>query len=130
MQRNERAGYAGSLAAANPGLSGRFHFWLGGSGRRYATTRYAPGAVPPYDLAVALFLKREAEGLRVLEIAANLTGSVAPEGTDEIHVHVVERVEALAFAHRDLRALVDGSLRPKPVSTGDKIIRFYPRHAA
>jgi hypothetical protein len=130
MQRLDRAGYAGSLAAANPGLSGRFHFWLGGSGRRYATTVYAPDKVPPYDLAVALFVKREAEGPRVLAISAGLAAETAPEGTDEIHIHMVERVEALAFAHRDLRSLIESDSRPKPVVTGEKIIRFYPRHAA
>lgn len=129
MQRFDRAGYAGSLAATrNPALSDRFQFWRGGSGRRYAVSVYPPDEQPPYDLAVSLYIRLGADGPEVLGISAGLIGEQAPEGTDEVHVHVVERIEALAFAHRDLRALLETRSLPAPKE--EKVIRFYPRHAA
>jgi hypothetical protein len=130
MSRFERAKYAGSLAATKlPGLSGRFHFWFGGSGRRYPVSVYAPAAVPPYDLAISLYVKRSVEGLMVIAISAGLADGPAPAGTDEVHVHVVERVEALAFAHRDLRDLLSDSNAPASVPEGT-LLPFTPQRAA
>lgn len=132
MSRFERAKYAGTLAATKfPGLSSRFHFWFGGSGRRYPVSVYAPAAVPAYDLAVSLYVKRSAEGPQVLAISAGLANDAAPAGTDEVHVHVVERVEALAFAHRDLRDLVSDANAPGDTPDGEgELLPFTPRRAA
>ena len=132
MSRFERAKYAGSLAATKlPGLSSRFHFWFGGSGRRYPVSVYAPAAVPPYDLAISLYVKRSAEGPKVFAISAGLADEPAPAGTDEVHVHVVERVEALAFAHRDLRDLLSDLNAASDAPDGDgALLPFTPRHAA
>ncbi|MCW5681845.1 MAG: hypothetical protein KF794_13715 [Xanthobacteraceae bacterium] len=133
MQRFERAGYAGALAATkNPALSGRFRFWCGGSGRRYAVSVYAPGEVPPYDLAVSLYVKHAEVGPQVIAIAAGLPGDPAPKDADEVHVHLVGRIEALAFAHRDLRALLGGNAPGNAPSgaPGDNVIPFNPRRAA
>jgi hypothetical protein len=132
MSRFERAKYAGSLAATKlPGLSSRFHFWFGGSGRRYPVSVYAPAAVPPYDLAISLYVKRSAEGPAVIAISAGHADEPAPAGTDEVHVHVVERVEALAFAHRDLRDLLCDANLPSGAPDGDgTLLPFTPRRAA
>lgn len=135
MTRIERAKYAGELAATRfPDLTGRFQFWCGGSGRRYATSRYLPGQTPAYDLAVSLYVKRTEAGPKVIAIAAGLADQAAPADADEVHVHLVERVEALAFAHRDLRALLDGGNAPgaAPESTPffSNVIPFTPRRAA
>lgn len=134
MTRFERAKYAGALAATRfPELAGRFQFWCGGSGRRYAASRYLPGQTPAYDLAVSLYVKRTAAGPQVIAIAAGPADQAAPAEADEIHVHVVERIEALAFAYCDLRALLDGGNTPKNAPTGapdGNVIPFSPRHAA
>jgi hypothetical protein len=130
MSRFERAKYAGSLAATKlPGLSSRFHFWFGGSGRRYPVSVYAPAAVPPYDLAISLYVKRSAEGPTVIAISAGHADEPAPAGTDEVHVHVVERVEALAFAHRDLRELL-GDANVASGARDGTLLPFTPRRAA
>lgn len=134
MTRFERAKYAGELAATKfPDLAGRFQFWCGGSGRRYATSRYAPGRTPAYDLAVSLYVKQTPEGPKVVAISAGLASEAAPVEADEVHVHVVERIEALAFAHRDLRALLDGGNIPGDASLGapdTNVLPFTPRRAA
>lgn len=130
MSRFERAKYAGSLAATKlPGLSSRFHFWFGGSGRRYPVSVYAPAAVPPYDLAISLYVKRSVEGPTVIAISAGHADEPAPAGTDEVHVHVVERVEALAFAHRDLRDLLSDGNMQAGVPEGT-LLPFTPQRAA
>ncbi len=134
MTRFERAKYAGELAATRfPDLASRFQFWCGGSGRRYATSRYAPGQTPAYDLAISLYVKRTAEGPKVIAISAGPADQAAPADTDEVHVHVVERIEALAFAHRDLRALLDddhASGDAPSEAPASNIIPFTPRRAA
>jgi hypothetical protein len=131
MTRFERAKYAGQLAATKfPDLAGRFQFWCGGSGRRYATSRYAPGQTPAYDLAVSLYVKQTPEGPQVIAIAAGAANQLAPEEADEVHVHVVERIEALAFAHHDLRVLIDNGNAPGNAPGGDNIVPFNPRRAA
>ena len=134
MQRFERAKYAGQLAATKfPDLAGRFQFWCGGSGRRYATSRYAPGQTPAYDLAVSLYVKQTGEGPKVIAISAGIANDTAPMDADEVHVHVVERIEALAFAHRDLRALLDGDHLPGDTPQGaadSNVLPFSPRRAA
>ena len=56
-----QSGYAGALEARHPILAGRFHFWRGASGRRYAVTRYALGQVPAYENAVVLFVRRRGD---------------------------------------------------------------------
>jgi hypothetical protein len=130
MTRFERAKYAGELAATKyPDLAGRFQFWCGGSGRRYAASRYLPGQAPAYDLAVSLYVRKTREGPRVIAISAGQANEPAPAGTDEVHVHVVERIEALAFAHRDLRALLDGDTAPGNAPDGN-VVPFNPRRAA
>lgn len=130
MSRFERAKYAGALAATKfPGLSSRFHFWFGGSGRRYAVSVYAPADVPPYDLAVSLYVKQGPDGPQVIAMSAGLANELAPAGIDEVHVHVVERVEALAFAHRDLRDLLSDGNAPSGTPDGT-LLPFTPRHAA
>jgi hypothetical protein len=130
MTRFERAKYAGELAATKyPDLAGRFQFWCGGSGRRYAASRYLPGQTPAYDLAVSLYVQKTREGPRVIAISAGQADEPAPAGTDEVHVHVVERIEALAFAHRDLRALLDGDTAPRNAPDGN-VVPFNPRRAA
>lgn len=131
MTRIDRAKYAGELAATRfPDLTGRFQFWCGGSGRRYATSRYLPGQTPAYDLAVSLYVKRTEAGPKVIAIAAGLADQAAPADTDEVHVHLVERIEALAFAHRDLRALLDGGTAPEGTTACNNVIPFTPRRAA
>lgn len=132
MQRFERAKYAGELTATKfPDLAGRFQFWCGGSGRRYATSRYLPGQTPAYDLAVSLFVKQTREGPRVVAISAGQANEAVSIDADEVHVHVVERIEALAFAHRDLRVLIDGGTGDAPSGAPDRnIIPFNPRRAA
>jgi hypothetical protein len=131
MTRIERAKYAGELAATRfPDLAGRFQFWCGGSGRRYATSRYMPGQAPAYDLAVSLYVKRTQAGPQVIAISAGHANDPAPADADEVHIHVVERLEALAFAHRDLRSLVDGAPGSAPDGTPDNVIPFTPRRAA
>ena len=133
MQRFERAKYAGQLAATkSPDLASRFQFWCGGSGRRYATSRYAPGQTPAYDLAVSLYVKKTPEGPKVIAIAAGAANQPAPDEADEVHVHVVERIEALAFAHHDLRVLIEGGTAPghAPDGAPDNVLPFSPRHAA
>jgi hypothetical protein len=132
MTRFERAKYAGELAATKyPDLAGRFQFWCGGSGRRYATSRYLPGWTPAYDLAVSLYVKQTREGPKVIAISAGQANDGAPADADEVHVHVVERIEALAFAHRDLRALLDGGTGNAPSGAPDgNILPFNPRRAA
>jgi hypothetical protein len=134
MQRFERAKYAGQLAATKfPDLASRFQFWCGGSGRRYATSRYAPGQTPAYDLAVSLYVKQTAEGPKVIAISAGPANDAAHDGADEVHVHVVERIEALAFAHRDLRALLDDGNLPGDTPQGaadSSVVPFNPRRAA
>jgi hypothetical protein len=130
MQRFERAKYAGELTATKfPDLAGRFQFWCGGSGRRYATSRYLPGQTPAYDLAVSLYVKQTREGPKVIAISAGQANETAPAGADEVHIHVVERIEALAFAHRDLRVLIDGGTAPGDAPDSN-IIPFNPRRAA
>jgi hypothetical protein len=135
MTRIDRAKYAGELAATKfPDLTGRFQFWCGGSGRRYATSRYLPGQTPAYDLAVSLYVKRTEAGPKVIAIAAGLADQTAPADADEVHVHLVERIEALAFAHRDLRVLLDGGnapgTAPEGTTTSSNVIPFIPRRAA
>jgi hypothetical protein len=130
MQRFERAKYAGQLPATKfPDLAGRFQFWCGGSGRRYATSRYAPGQTPAYDLAVSLYVKQTGEGPKVIAIAAGAANQPAPDEADEVHVHVVERIEALAFAHHDLRVLIESSNAPSGAPDGN-VYPFNPRRAA
>lgn len=130
MQRFERAKYAGQLAATKfPDLAGRFQFWCGGSGRRYATSRYLPGQTPAYDLAVSLYVKQTDEGPKVIAISAGQANEGSPVAADEVHVHVVERIEALAFAHRDLRGLLDSSNASSGAPDGN-VYPFNPRHAA
>jgi hypothetical protein len=133
MTRFERAKYAGELAATKfPDLAGRFQFWCGGSGRRYATSRYLPDRTPAYDLAVSLYVKQTNDGPKVIAIAAGAANQPAPDQADEIHVHVVERVEALAFAHHDLRVLIESETVPgnAPDGAPDNIVPFNPRRAA
>jgi hypothetical protein len=132
MTRFERAKYAGELAATKfPDLAGRFQFWCGGSGRRYATSRYLPGQAPAYDLAVSLYVKQTGQGPKVIAISAGLADDTAPSGADEVHVHVVERIEALAFAHRDLRALIGSDMGDAPSGAPDgTVLPFNPRRAA
>lgn len=132
MQRFERAKYAGQLAATKyPDLAGRFQFWCGGSGRRYATSRYTPGQTPAYDLAVSLFVKQTREGPKVIGISAGHANDAAPMDADEVHVHVVERIEALAFAHRDLRALLEDGTGNAPSGAPDgNVFPLNPRRAA
>ena len=134
MTRFERAKYAGELAATKfPDLASRFQFWCGGSGRRYATSRYLPGQTPAYDLAVSLYVKRTRQGPKVIAISAGHADDAPPADADEIHVHVVERIEALAFAHRDLRALLEGGDAADNAAAGaseSNVVRFNPRRAA
>lgn len=134
MTRFERAKYAGALAATKfPDLAGRFQFWCGGSGRRYATSRYLPGQMPAYDLAVSLYVRQTAGGPKVIGIAAGRADQPAPAEAEEVHVHVVERIEALAFAYCDLRALLGGGNAPEnpPADASDgNVIPFSPRRAA
>lgn len=134
MTRFERAKYAGGLAATKfPDLAGRFQFWCGGSGRRYATSRYLPGRTPAYDLAVSLYVRQTSEGPKVIAIAAGRADQPAPAEAEEVHVHVVGRIEALAFAYCDLRALLGGGNAPEhpPADAPDgNVVPFSPRRAA
>jgi hypothetical protein len=109
-------GYAGALEAArHPDLAGRFHFWRGASGRRYACTRFEPNDLPAYEDAVALFVRRRGEDTVVLGIGSLTAKSVIPFGTDEVHVHLVRGgAEALDEALADLHSLV---IRRAPLYT-------------
>jgi hypothetical protein len=101
-------GYAGALEAArHPDLAGRFHFWRGASGHRYACTRFAVDDLPAYEDAVALFVRRRGGDTVVLGIGSLASKSAVPFGTDEVHVHLVPGgTEALDEALADLRGLV------------------------
>jgi hypothetical protein len=78
-------------------------------------------------------VKRTQEGPKVIAIAAGAANQPAPEEADEIHVHVVERIEALAFAHHDLRVLIEGGNVPGDAPAGapdTNVVPFNPRRAA
>jgi hypothetical protein len=108
-------GYAGALAARHPDLAGRFHFWRGASGRRYACTRFALGDLPAYEDAVALFVRHRGDDTVVLGIGSLTAKSAIPFGTDEVHVHLVRGgMEALDEALADLQSLV---IRRAPLYT-------------
>jgi hypothetical protein len=100
-------GYAGALEARNPQLAGRFHFWRGASGHRYACTRVPVRQVPAYEEAIALFVRRRGGEASVIGIGTPGGRSVLPFGTDEVHVHIVQGGSA-AFdeALADLEPLV------------------------
>ena len=105
-----KAGDAGAFSAPNhPALAGRFHFWHGASGHRYACSVYAPDSSPAFDTFVALFVRREGEKRVVVAVDVALNRQ-APTNFDEIHLHLASDDEALASAYRDLSALVAPSL--------------------
>jgi len=122
FDRSDRLpGYAGTLAACHPDLAGRFHFWRGASGHRYACTRFAVGDLPAYEDAVALFVRRRGDDTAVIGIASLTSKAAIPFGTEEVHVHLVRGgMEALDEALADLSALV---IRRAPLYTIE-------RHAA
>jgi hypothetical protein len=105
-----RPGYAGPLQAArNPALAERFHFWRGASGRRYACTLFSAHAATAYEEAVALFVRRRGGEPMIVAVGIGFDPASVPRGIDEVHVHLVRGgCEALAFAFRDLAALVSG----------------------
>jgi hypothetical protein len=100
-------GYAGALEAArHPDLANRFHFWRGGSGLRYASTRFSLPRRPAYENAVYLYVRRRAGEARVLGVSTD-SKLALPVGTDEVHVHLVQGGdEDLQAAFEDLSALL------------------------
>lgn len=101
-------GYAGVLEAArHPEIAGRFHFWRGGSGRRYACTRFALSRVPAYENSITLFVRRHDGEATVLGLHKGARRPFFPFGTDEVHVHLVQGgEEELQAAFEDLSTLV------------------------
>lgn len=100
-------GYAGALEAArHPELAGRYHFWRGSSGNRYACTRFIPSRLPAYENAVQLYVSRTGGDMTVLGVGTSERRHSAPYGTDEVHVHLVPgSVDELRTAVEDLSAL-------------------------
>ena len=109
-----KAGDAGAFSAPNhPALAGRFHFWHGASGHRYACSVFAPDGTPAFDSFVALFVRREDEKRTVVAVDVALDRQV-PSDFDEIHLHLASDDEALASAYRDLSAL---TVPPREIGT-------------
>jgi hypothetical protein len=102
------AGDAGALTAP-PEMAGRFHFWRGQSGRRYAFTVFAPGGAPVFEHFVALFVKRQ-NGARVV-VGVGTKQIALAGGHDEIHIHIVADERDLAAAMEDLAVLAKPSAR-------------------
>ncbi len=111
------------------GASGRFHFWRGASGRRYAHTVYSLLECPMLHRGTYVLVRREASGARVaLRIAA--TEHEAPSlnladirrrgallGADEVHVHLLaDTPEARRDVERDLKGGLGRALMPEPIS--------------
>lgn len=107
--QNFEPGYAGPLQATrDPALAGKFHFWRGISGQRYACTRFPAGAVPAYEEAVALFVRHTSDGPVIIGAAPGHRANAAPHATDEVHIHLVRGgSDAVMEAHRDLSALIE-----------------------
>lgn len=107
--QNFEPGYAGPLQATrDPALAGKFHFWRGISGQRYACTRFPVGNVPAYEDAVALFVRLTADGPVIVGAAPGHRANAAPQATEEVHVHLVRGgTEAVMKAYRDLSALIE-----------------------
>jgi hypothetical protein len=107
--QNLEPGYAGPLQATrDPALAGKFHFWRGISGQRYACTRFPAGGVPAYEDAVALFIRRTSEGPIIIGAAPGHRANAAPHATDEVHIHLVRGgTDAVMEAYRDLSALIE-----------------------
>lgn len=103
-----KPGYEGVLEATrHPALANRFHFWRGPSGRRYACTLFGVDAIPSYQEAVALFVRRGWSEPCVVAVTASIDRGAAPAEADEIHVHLVQGgPDALIFALRDLTGLI------------------------
>jgi hypothetical protein len=110
-------GYAGALhATRHPALADRFHFWRGGSGRRYAFTRFPVNRPPVYENSVSLFVRRRGFDISVLSASSAPGAPVVPLGADEIHIHLVQGgAQAVEEALRDLSALVVRRPAPYPV---------------
>lgn len=107
--QNLEPGYAGPLQATrDPALTEKFHFWRGISGQRYACTRFPIGHVPPYEDAVALFVRHTPEGPAIIGAAPGHRANSAPFATDEVHIHLVKGgIEGMMEAYRDLSALIE-----------------------
>jgi len=102
------AGDAGPLAApGNPSLAGRFHFWRGASGRRYACSVFVADSVPALELFVALFIQRNDTKRTVLAVDVSVNRHTLPANLDEIHIHLAEDNDALVSIARDLSALAE-----------------------
>lgn len=109
-------GYAGSLQTRHPALAGRFHFWRGASGRRYAFTRFPANRPPAYENAISLFVRLRGADMTVLGASTAPGAPVVPIETEEIHVHLVQGdAEALNTALQDLSALAVRRPVPQPV---------------
>jgi hypothetical protein len=94
-------------AARNPQLAGRFHFWRGVSGRRYACTRFPAFQAPAYQDAIVLFVRRRGAEASVIGIGVPGRRSPAPFGADEAHLHIVQGdADAFDQALADLAPLV------------------------
>lgn len=106
LPADRQPGYAGPLAARHPALAGRYHFWRGSSGRRYACTRFALTRVPAYQNALLLYVRRHGEEAAVLGVGTSERLHSVPCGTEEVHVHLLADHEELQAAVEDLSRLV------------------------
>jgi hypothetical protein len=84
-----------------PDLAERFHFWTGGSGRRYVHTVYSLIECPPMSSGNYILVRRDGEGRRsALSIGrschhaptlnlAEIRQRGAELGANEVHVHLL-----------------------------------------
>jgi hypothetical protein len=106
------------------GLGKRFWYWRGASGQSYIHSIYPVDSCPPSPGAVYVAVRND-NGLRdVLAVGrfsscwdGSLQGHAAsrfvPEGSDEIHVHLLARDSRAADAVLDdLVAAIDSELEP------------------
>jgi hypothetical protein len=111
----------------------RFAAWRGKSGRRYVVSVYAIADCPDYEHAVALAIRREADGGRHIVAAFDLGAvplavlrgaafaAARRAGASEVHLHL------LAGSGRErLRVLDDLAPSVAPVSRGERPARPAP----
>jgi hypothetical protein len=106
MPARDRAAVSRSLAES--GLSARFRFWRGASGRRLVFSVYALDAAPAYAGAVVMAVRSTSSGdvpvwagsVETAEEAALLPALFA-DAADHLHIHL------LAGDQRDRQAVVE-----------------------
>jgi hypothetical protein len=112
------------------GLGKRFWYWRGASGRNYIHSIYPADTCPPSPGAVYIAVRNDNGRRDVLAVGrfsscwdGSLPGyaasQVLPEGTDEVHVHLLARDSRAADAVLDdLVAAIDGEIEPASPAFG------------